>query len=224
MNDKAYVVLNRVFLIALLVMTLFLIMAASKQLMAYHYYINARAEMKQVMASGDVLSAKQAENILALSAKMQAYDPINPNYRMYDVQLKRWIEYQLGGGNLDSQSLYYSLEAANQVRPIEAKQYVEQAMGLWREGEDIERIIAYFRIADKFGKYDPQVVKQSFEFYVVNWGDLKVDDKEMALDYFVDTPSYGISSQVLLSTLSSERNRERACLLFNNYSPNDVDC
>lgn len=224
MNDKAYVVLKRVFLITLSVLPIVLIVAASGQFMAYHYYINAGAKMKQVAASGNELSAKEADNILLLSAKMQTYDPINPNYRMYDVQLKRWIEYQLGNRNLDSQTLYMSLEAANQVRPIEAKQYVEQAVGLWREGEDIENVIAYFRTADKFGKYDPIVVKQSFEFYVANWADLKVDDKVMALDYFVDTPAYGISSQVLLSSLGSESNRERACFLFKNYSPNEVDC
>ncbi|MFM2587035.1 hypothetical protein [Vibrio sp. TBV020] len=215
--------IKRILILTMMTIPIYLIYQAINQTLAYHYFIGTQAQVKQILGSRKPVSNDDARKIDELNNYVTRFDPNNPSYILYLAQLDRWVKHNLGKP-VNSEKLYHRLEVSNRIRPLEGKQYLEQGMGLWRDGANFEQVKHYIRLAKKFGQYDPQVSVATFELYIAHWAELSVDDKLSALSFFTESERYGLRPEQFIGALTSTQHRQRACYLFKNYSSSEVNC
>ncbi|WP_261885796.1 hypothetical protein [Vibrio pomeroyi] len=235
--NKASKVLATAGLVALALLSVFVIGSSARLLIAQFSALNAEQELErfieqqnQTDVDDDSITEPGLSRSLTLldssMHKVAGWDSNNPDSLLLLASyqaIKAAQHSELITGTEQQNRVGYdqaiaTAQKAQKLRPMHAKAFVLEAEYQWRNGGSFDQVLAPFELALRNGPYDKAVVLFGLEFYLAYWPQLNVEQKILVSSYLLEPRRYRLSHWQINTVVARSPEKERACRLlkFNN--------
>lgn len=221
-------------LVALALLSVFVISSSARLLIAQFSVLNAEQKLQRFIEQQNqtdvdddsITEAQLSRSLTSLDSSMYKvadWDSNNPDSLLLLASYQAVKAAQYSELRTDSEQnirLGYdqtiaTVKKAQKLRPMHAKAFVLEAEYQWRNGASFDQVLAPFELALRNGPYEKSVVLFGLEFYLAYWPQLNVEQKILVSSYLLEPNKYRISHWQINTIIARSPEKERACRLLN---------